>query len=1111
MARTFTSYFQKLKFDPSLRNHWWAKYIIEVRFVIMLIFAMIVLGIFGYTNIPRRLNPEINIAIVTISTLLPGASPEDVEQLITIPLEDAIEDIKDIDTMTSTSVETVSSIAIQFRSGVDGDKARDEVKAAVDSVNDLPEDATTPRVTKLDFEDEPVWSFAITTASSQPSLMAFSKILQERVEELPKVDRVVLSGYDDQRIEVVLDPVKAHSYGLTPLQISQIIQRAASSYPSGSLETGTSTFSLTIDRDILTVDDVRNTRITVNGQSLRLGDIAAVSFISKSNQNKAFLASRAQPPTETVHFFVYKSKTADIDAAENDAHALVDKILTQHDGQFKLTTIVNNAEDITEQFTDLAHEFTTTVILVFLLLLIFLGLRQAIISSITVPLTFLSSFAVIHALGLSLNFLTTFSFLIALGVLIDDAIVVVAAMTRYYATGRFTPAETGILVWRDFIVPLISTAITTIWAFVPLLLAGGIIGEFIKTIPLVVTITMISSTIIALFITLPLMVVFLKPSFPPRVQVLLRILGILLLITPVIMLSPKNATMPLIVVIFIGLLALSYRIRTLLISHLQKAMRNNRYLNRTPALVRRISDRGLLDIEVLSRLYMRVIDRILVSKHGKRSTMIAVIAFTLIAYLLVPLGLVKSEFFPKQDANILFVTGELASGTNLPTNTNALLNVLETIRKTDNVSYMVGETGSGFSADMGGRSGSANSFLITLHLTDMELRTPEASDIAEELREKLKNYQGVKLTVQELSGGPPAGADVQIKILGDDLTVLDQYATKVVSYLEKQPGVTNVNKSIKPGTSKLVFVPDREKLVQHNLSIDSVALWLRTYASGFTLDTITLGTEKKDVIFRLSSETPTPEDLGQISIPTQVSSVPLMSVGSLKLAANPTIITREKGKRTISVSAAITAGHNIQEINQKLEEYARTGLGLQEGYTWQTGGVNEENQKSVESILQAMILSSLLILVTMVIEFRSFRQTFIALAFIPLSISGVFYIFALTATPLSFPALIGVLALFGIVVRHAIVVIEKINDDIKEGMTVHEAVVDAAGNRLEPVLLTSLAAIVGLIPITIADPLWRGLGGAIIAGLLFSGIIKLFFVPIVYYMWYGGGQKKRKI
>lgn len=1107
MAKKITSYLDTLHFDKNLWNTWWAKYVVQVRLVLMLILAIVALGIFAYMNIPRRLNPEINIAIVIVSTGLPGASPEDVEQLVTVPLEDSLDSVENIDTMASSSTEGNSTITIQFQSGVDAEKAKDQVQSAVDSVSDLPEDATDPRVQKLDFEDEPVWTFAITTKSDVASLMRFAKLLKDRIEDSPKVDRVTLSGFDEQTIEVVLLPERIQEFGISPQLVSQAINRAAVSFPAGTVETNTLTFALSIDRQITTVDDIRNIRIPIVGQSLRFGDIARISYISKSNQNQAFLTSPALTPTRTVPFFVYRSKTANIDVAEKEVHAIVEKTLSQYGGQFELITVTNFAEEITTQFNELTRDFVFTVMLVFALLFVFLGLRQAVISSITVPLTFLSTFAIINALGLTLNFLTMFAFLIALGLLIDDTIVTVAAMTRYYATGRFTPQETGVLVWKDFIVPLWSTTITTIWAFVPLLLASGIIGEFIKSIPIVVTATMLSSTSIAVFITLPLMIIFLKPVFPKRVKIFFVVLGFVALLVSAVFFLPKNPLTPIIILLLALLIIVAYVIRFYLKDRVGIFIKRYRYGRNAPVYLRRMVDRGVLDIEVLSHRYMAIIERILVSRHGKRNTLIAIAAFALVAYLLFPLGFIKNEFFPKQDSEILFISVEMPSGTNTTTMKSEMLSVLENVRKASEVTYAVGETGTGFSSGIG-RSSSGNNFLITLHLTDLDMRDSDSSEIAQQLRERFKKYTKGVFTVQEQSGGPPAGADVQISILGDDLTVLDQYANRIVQFLESQLGVTNVNKSIKPGTSKLVFELDKDKLAENNITGDAVALWLRTYASGFTLDTIKFDNEEKDVVFKLSSDTQTPEDLGRLSIPVSsaqgqnTSSIPLLSLGRLILATSPTTINREDGKRTITVTASVVAGHNVAEKNQGLSDFVQKQLNVPEGYITKTGGVNEENEKSVQSILQAMLISFLLILITMVIEFRSFRQTFIALMIIPLSIAGVLYVFALTNTPLGFPSLIGILALFGIVVTHAIVVIEKINDNIAHGMELKEAIVDAAGNRLEPVLLTSAATILGLVPITISDPFWRGLGGAIIAGLLFSGVIKLFFVPVTYYLMF---------
>ena len=1108
MKKKFVSYLASLKFDPRLWNTPQAKYVTNIRLVILLILMIVVLGIFSYFQLPRRLNPELRIPIVIVNSVLPGASAADVESLLTVPLEEKMENIKGVDTLTSTSQEGVSIIVLQFLSSIDVDKAKNDVQSAVDSVSDLPTDATTPSVASLDFEDQPVWTFALTTKKDEATLFKFAQKLKRVIEQTPEVDRVATSGLEGREVRVLFDPVKLNELNINPVALSQLVSSATKSYPAGSLKTDQATYSFAIDKNLVSVEDVRNLDINVNGVAFKLGNLAVVTDDAKNDQVATFFANSQTPPLKTVQFFVYKTSTTNIDAAGSKIQKVVNERVKEENGSFAVQSVVNTGEEIDKQFKDLFGEFSSTMILVFINLLLFLGLRQAVISSITVPLTFLSTFFIINALGMSLNFLTMFAFLIALGLLIDDTIVTVAAMTRYYASKKFTPSETGLLVWRDFIVPLWSTTITTVWAFVPLLIASGIIGEFIKPIPIVVTSTLLSSTSIAVLITLPLMIVALKPQFAPRVKILLVVLALILLYAGLFFLLPKNLILAPIFLVFSILLIVTYTQKDVFQKKLNYLFSKNKNLKKVLTFSQRIIDRGLVDTEYLSQKYMVIIDKIITKKENRRKTLLALVLFSLFSYLLIPFGLVKNEFFPKVDEQLVYVNADLPSGSNLNLSERKLISTMSELSKTTGVEFLIGETGTKLDFQ-GSRSNDSGSFLITLHLLPKVERQISSYDVAEKLRQEFKNKQGLKLSVMEQSGGPPTGADLQIKLLGDDLVTLDSYADKIVNFLNQQQGVDNVEKSLKTGTGRLVFVPNHAKLVQQGLTVDAVALWLRTFASGFTLKSIKVNQEETDIVLKIEGQT-RPEELGSLTVPTpQGGSVPLLSLGYLKLEANPTLITREDGKRSISVTATVTKGFVVTDKNKELETFAAT-LDLPTGYSWKTGGVNEENQESVQSIFQAMGISFLLILVTMVIEFKSYRQALMIMLLIPLSIAGVFYVFSLTGTPLSFPALIGVLALFGLVVTNGIVVIEKINDNRHAGMNLHDAIVDASGSRLEPILLTSITSILGLIPITIADPLWRGLGGAIIAGLLFSGAIKLFFVPVIYYMWYQGEERVRE-
>jgi multidrug efflux pump subunit AcrB len=686
-------------------------------------------------------------------------------------------------------------------------------------------------------------------------------------------------------------------------------------------------------------------------------------------------------------------------------------------------------------------------------------------------------------------------------------------MTMYYATGKFTPLQTGILVWRDFFGALVVSTITNIWGFVPLLLAGGIIGEFIKTIPIVVTTTLVASIFVTFLVTLPLMVFVLKPQVPRRVRyLLLGILGASIILLAGNYVRDSYLLVPIILVVILAMGIVLY-------SQGEIFFRIKTYLTRKgfwrplSRVGTRIFQEGYFKTHGLAGYYERILRKVLGSQKLRRKVIAIVIVVFIFSIVLVPLGFVKNTFFPKTDEDVIFVELELPSGATNEKTASEAQNVLTKLSEIDNIDFITTEIGRQAMSDSTQTQGESNQALFSLILKDDRVDT--SFDIAQSIRDQFKEYPGGDITVVERTGGPPVGADIAITLSGDDLAILQSSADTVLTYLQRQDGVTDVGKSINPGVSKLSFIPNLPELAEHNLTVDQIGLWLRTYISGFILDQAEITSDKpEDIVFRFSDKTITPEELSQLSIPVQGGGddsqlVPLLSLGILKLTTNPTVITRTDSERTISITGAVEPGFNPVEISQKLGQFADSELDLPSGYTWSTGGVNEENTEAVQSIILAMLLAFVLILGTMVIQFKSYRQAIIVILVIPLAMSGVFIIFALTGTPLSFPALIGILALFGIVVNNSIMMVEKINQNLETGMGFVHALSEGAASRLEPILFTSVTAIIGLIPITLSDPLWQGLGGAIIAGLTFSGTIALLFIPVVYSMWFAGEYASR--
>jgi HAE1 family hydrophobic/amphiphilic exporter-1 len=348
-----------------------------MRIVILSVIAILFLGFVSYLSIPRRLNPEIKISIVTIITTLPGASPTDVESLVTIPLEKNLQNIAGIDTLSSTSLDNVSAITIQFLSSVPQDKAKADVQSVVDGTSSLPKDALSPVVKALDFEDEPIWTFALS-GPDVPSLMRVGELLKKNIENTPKVDRVIVNGFEKQEFAVEMKPEAIREYGISPLLLASQVKASIVSYPAGIVQTASNTFALSIDPQITSIDTLRSLKVKIGTNTVALSDIATISERSARNQKSSYLASNTKEASRVVTFSVHKSSSANIDEAAKLVQKTVNETLLPYGGAYAVTTTTNAAEEIDTQFYELLGEFKATILLVFACLFVFLDcVRQS--------------------------------------------------------------------------------------------------------------------------------------------------------------------------------------------------------------------------------------------------------------------------------------------------------------------------------------------------------------------------------------------------------------------------------------------------------------------------------------------------------------------------------------------------------------------------------------------------------------------------------------------------------------------------------------------------------------------------------------------------------------
>ena len=1090
-------------------------YVTNMRVVALVLIALLLGGIVSFFTLPRTLNPEIKITIVTVVTALPGATPADVEELVTIPLEDEIETVDDLDVVTSSSREGLSTIIVQFVDGTEQSTALSDVQNAVATVADLPEDATDPTVDLVDFEDEPILRMAVASDSDPASLNRFATDLKDALEAESIIDRVEVSGIEEQEVQILLNPESMNALGIDVQTVARAVQATTNSFPAGSVETETSSFGLTIDRTAVSVADVRRVQIVAGGQRYALGEIAVVTESPEPAQPTALVTAPGGENRNAVTLSVYRiigSKIADATVVSEEITETF--FAAEYARQFELITIFDMNADIEEQFSDLFRNLTITVFLVFLTLLVFVGIRQALVAALSIPLVFMAAFIAMRLFDISLNFLSVFSLLLSLGLLVDVTIVIISAMTSYYRRGSFNPMQTGLLVWKDFLATLSVTTLTTVWAFVPLLLAGGIIGEFIKPIPVIVSAILVSSVLIGFFIILPLMIWLLDFYVARRVKVFFALL--FFVITIVMfgqILAAFGVTLPgpfwLVLIPLLTLTLFAFGLNLKRAGHSLK-----KYMHKTFRKTEKVSvdclQNGLVNTEKLENIYRTLLNYVVSRRHVRIKVVAMVVIFFVFSFALVPLGFVKNVFFEGDDLDTIYVSVELPLGTKQDVSFARAQEFLPELSDVPHVTEIQTEIGAGLDPEEGlpvlGQG--AHKILFTLQLVDGDERAMDDTAIVQFVRDldAVQTYPHGELSISEINDGPPAGADVTIKLVGEDLIELDRLAQDVKAFLRDEPGVSNVKQSIVSGTAKIVFVPNAAQLAVNGLTAQDLGLQLRTFGSGFTIDedvAFSDTSDTRDVVLRMSADTQEATSLGRLRVQTgQGVAVPLSTLGSFELRPNPTVITREDGDRTISVTATVDEGFNAGEINQKVGAFADGDLNLPANYGWETGGANEENNESVQSILQAMLLAFILIFLTLIIQLNSYRKSFIVLLVIPLAISGVFIVFALVGLPLSFPSLIGILALFGIVINNSIIIIDQINKNLREKIDFHDAVLDGAASRLEPILMSSLTTIIGLLPITLTQPIWLGLGSAIIAGLMFSGIIMLFFIPTVYYMMF---------
>ncbi len=1040
--------------DQKEQKNIWTFFIDRLAVTILVIVGFILMGLFSFSSIPREVQPEIIIPIGSVSTFLPGANPTDVESLITEPLEERIAQVSDIKTLSSTSGIGISTIVIEFEANVDLDQAIQDLKDQVDlAKSELPEDATDPVVNRAEANTYAIATFSLSGDLPLHQLTSLAETIQDELEQISGVSRVDLLGGESKEVQVAINPEKAEENGISISQVAQAIKAGNFNVPVGLITTDKLNYSVRIDNRFQKIEDLQNMILfrfnDPDATPLYLKDIAQVEEVLKKQSTISRLSIEGTEPQKTISLQLYKKDGTNIIEIVDNAKAKIEELKVSVIPPNVNIAVTNDySQFIRTDLGILTKSGIQTTILIIIILFLALGFTEGVLAGLSIPLTLLAAIAVIDFYGMTLNGLTLFSLVIALGLMVDTAIVIMEGIHENLKEGQ-TARDAAINSIETYKWPLVAGTLTTIFAFFPMLLVSGIVGQFLKSLPITISVTLIISLFVSFTIIPSLTVKFMKNRHVTQKT------GIL---------SP-----------FFNLIGPLFQ-----------------------SIIAKILDFRILRILVI---------------------LIAIILF--MGSMALPItGALKVEMFPKTDVNYFLVNVETPKGLIIEETEKIVQQVESELMEIPEVSSFLSIIGSGQGVtqtdlvSFGGGT-SSNVANITVNLVEKEERAFTSYQLAESLREVFKNFNGAKVTVQELSEGPPSSAPVTVRLSGEDLEGLKELSQQIQKIVEETEGTVNVRSTLEKGLNEFRFTLDNDLLTFHGLAGVEVASRIRNIIQGVEATEIKLNQEDTEIIVRydIPEKNTVPElsveDIENISINTPKGySVKLGDVANFELTESLNSIDREDQKRIISILSDVSADITPIEITTKIQAEI-SKLEIPSDYDIDYSGATADVDESFNDLFRSMIIGIILIAFTLVMMFNSLKQPFIILLTLPLALIGVFPGLLIVGLNLSFPAFLGVVALSGVVVNDAIVLIDRINKTrLKHNTTFKEAIAEAANSRLQPIIMTTITTVIGILPLSLTNEFWAGLGFSLIFGLIAGTFLTLIVIPVLYHAFEARKAKK---
>jgi multidrug efflux pump len=1075
-------------------------------------------GIMSYLGMPKEQFPEVVFPQIYVATFYPGP-PEDVENLITKELEKEVKSISGIKKVTSSSVQDFSSVIVEFQTDVEIDKAKQDVKDAVDRAKqELPSDLENdPQIIEVDISEVPIMNINISGDLSLEALKEYGEDMQDRIEGLTEIRRVDIVGALDREIQINVDMYKMALAGVSMDDIQSAVGYENRIIPSGQISVDGMKRSLGVNGEFANADQLGDLVVTsIKGAKIYLRDVAEVVDGHKEQESFARLGGQ-----NVITLNVIKRSGQNL----IDASDKINEIVAQFEGNVlpegvDITITADQSENTRTTLHDLINTIIIGFVLVTIILMFFMGATNAIFVGLSVPISSFIAFIVIDQFfGYTLNMMTLFSFLLALGIVVDDAIVVIENTHRIYDNGKVPIKKAAKVAAGEVFLPVLSGTMVVLAPFTPLLFWPGIMGSFMIYLPVTLIVALIASLLVAYIMNPVFAVDFMGEhnhdhsgsKFTKGFKVTMVVMGSMALVSYVTGLFGFGNF----VVFMFGVYALYHFVLIRVISSFQT--------NAWPRV---------------QEWYKRRLTWLL---KGYRP--IGVVASMIVLFFLSIVFFVardpKVGFFPVSDPNFIFAYIRMPIGTDQRVTdsvTHIVENRITNVMGNENplVKSIISNVAIGASEDPfegGGVQSSPHLGKVSVAFVEFAKRDGQSTAVyLDSIRSVVKGIVGAEITVAQEQSGPPTGKPINLEFTADNFNDLVSTTENVKRYLDslQVAGVEELKSDFQSDKPEIRISIDREKANREGISTSQIGMILRTAIYGMEISKFRDENDDYPIQLRVAEHQRNdinallnmPVTFRDMSSGGQVRQVPLSAIAKIDYSNTYAGIRRKDQKRVITLSSNVLNNYNANEVVQEIVGHL-DNYSFPDGVSYKMTGEQEEMAETMAFMGKAFLIAALLIFMILVLQFNSTSKPFIVLAEIVFSVIGVLIGFALFKMEMSVVMTgVGILALSGIVVRNGILLVEFTDMLIAQGMELRAAIIEASKTRMTPVLLTAMAATAGLIPLAVGFNIdfvkmftelnphiffggdnvafWGPLSWTMIFGLIFGTLLTLVLVPVLY-------------